>query len=140
MARSLAEQIRDKCVHFNGVQNKVCKAGVEYDSVGVRGCGVPCLRRVGKGAELDCDKRQWPTEQEVQDAVGSSRMASARMLAGLAAVSEDAKRRGLGKGHGGRGDVACPVCEGGTIHYSVAGVNGHRHARCTTADCVCFME
>jgi len=63
-----------------------------------------------------------------------------RMLSGLAAVAADAEQRGFKKGNGGLGEVACPVCNSGTIHYSVASYNGHRHAKCTTDGCVSFME
>lgn len=143
MPKSLAEQKRDKCVHFTGIMNDECAAGVNYESVRVDGCGLPCLRgdsRISGGDNLPCDKRHWPTEEEVQAMVDESNRRMKIALSGVAAVVEDAAKRGLGKRNGGRGEVDCPVCDGGTIHYSVSGFNGHRHAKCTTADCVSFME
>jgi hypothetical protein len=133
------DRFRVKCVHFNGVQKGVCEAGIAYDSF-PNGSGLPCLPKLGKGCELECDKRRFPTEEEVQAENERIEKATAKMFAGLSAVCEDAKKRGFKKGNGGQATVACPVCEGGTIHYSVAGYNGHRHARCTTAGCVAFME
>ena len=133
------DRFRSKCVHFNGVQNGTCEAGIAYDSF-PKGCGLPCLPELGKGSDLECEKRRFPTEDEVQAENERIEKAMARMFAGLGAVAEDAQKRGFGKGNGGQGEVACPVCDGGTIHYSVAGYNGHRHARCTTAGCVAFME
>jgi len=56
------------------------------------------------------------------------------------AAHEDAKKRGLGRGKGGTGEFPCPACEIGTVHYSVASVNGHIHAGCTTEGCIRFME
>jgi hypothetical protein len=123
--------------------NKQCKVGVKYDHVRVDGKGLPCLRGTppfDRGEELVCDKRRWPTEEEVLEMVEESERLMQRAFAGFAAVAADAEKRGLQKGNGGRGTVACPVCEGGTIHYSVSGYNGHRHAKCDTEDCIAFME
>ena len=40
----------------------------------------------------------------------------------------------------GAGEMKCPVCKEGTLRYSRAAYNGHVHARCSTADCVAWME
>jgi hypothetical protein len=58
----------------------------------------------------------------------------------VTATHEDAKAKGLKQGHGGRGELPCPVCKVGTIGYSVASVNGHIWGRCSTKDCVAWME
>lgn len=44
------------------------------------------------------------------------------------------------KGNGGGGFVSCPVCKSGTLHYTVAGYNGHMWGRCSTKDCVSWMQ
>ncbi len=49
------------CKHFNGMANKVCEAGVEYQSVLVRPLRLPCLHN-----DLDCDKRQWKSAEEIE--------------------------------------------------------------------------
>lgn len=40
----------------------------------------------------------------------------------------------------GSGTIPCPVCNSGSLMYSRATYNGHVHARCTTKDCVAWME
>lgn len=37
------------------------------------------------------------------------------------------------------GEIDCPVCKTGKLHYSVAAYNGHIHAKCTTKSCIGFM-
>jgi hypothetical protein len=37
-------------------------------------------------------------------------------------------------------EMACPLCGKGIIKYSIAGSNGHVWARCTTENCVAFMQ
>jgi hypothetical protein len=42
---------------------------------------------------------------------------------------------------GGSGVIDCPVCGGKeTLKFSRASYNGHIHARCTTENCVAWME
>lgn len=36
--------------------------------------------------------------------------------------------------------MPCPVCQSGTLNYSISGYNGHIHAKCTTDKCVYWME
>lgn len=140
--RTLEQQIHDKCVHFNGIQHDECEAGVRYDDVRVDGCGLPCLRGgiLRGGENIPCDKRRWPTEAEINDRVEEIDNSMTQSFLGMKAVIEDANERGFGKGHGGAANVPCPVCDDGTISYSVSGYNGHRHARCSTVNCVAFME
>lgn len=40
----------------------------------------------------------------------------------------------------GAGVMDCPVCKSGKLQYSCASVNGHVHARCSTAGCVAWMQ
>lgn len=42
--------------------------------------------------------------------------------------------------YSGGGVMECPICKTGKLHYSRAAYNGHVHARCTTLDCVAWME
>lgn len=61
-------------------------------------------------------------------------------MGGVAAVHEDAESKKLGRGHAGHSSLPCSICKDGTIHYFVAGVNGHIHAVCSTEGCLRFME
>lgn len=36
--------------------------------------------------------------------------------------------------------MICPICKTGELNYKIMSYNGHIHARCTTEDCVCWME
>lgn len=40
----------------------------------------------------------------------------------------------------GAGKLPCPICETGTLSYSRSGSNGHVWARCSTKNCVSWME
>jgi len=37
------------------------------------------------------------------------------------------------------GEVKCPKCQQGTVHFAIA-PNGHVRARCTTVDCLAWIE
>lgn len=52
---------------------------------------------------------------------------------------EEIRKLGYKKGHGGGGTIICPKCHG-TLHFSVASINGHVHGNCETADCLRWME
>lgn len=56
------------------------------------------------------------------------------------AAKDHAKQQGLGRGNGGQGRMPCPAGCGGELRYSVASVNGHMHAACSTKGCVSWME
>lgn len=57
----------------------------------------------------------------------------------LRKCSEDAKAKGLKKGHGGTGEVECPICKK-RLRYSVASYNGHMWGSCETEGCVRWMQ
>lgn len=61
------ERIKCRCSHFNGLQNRKCEAGVEYESVKVIGRGVPCLTDHRDGAKLECAKRHLPSDAEAEE-------------------------------------------------------------------------
>jgi len=65
---------------------------------------------------------------------------SEKFMKSMRAAKDHAKQQGLGRGNGGRGEMPCPAGCGGILRYSVASVNGHMHAACTTAECVRWME
>lgn len=56
------------------------------------------------------------------------------------AAKDHAKAAGLGRGNGGQGEMPCPTGCGGTLRYTVANVNGHMWAACSTKSCVRWME
>lgn len=140
--KSLEEQIGCRCVHFNGIreEGRACDAGIVYATVKGQAKGFaafPCFR---EGEAVPCDKRHFPTPEEVAAEVAGIEARTDRLMLGMQAAGEDAKKHGFKKGNGGTGSVPCPVCKTGTLRYSVAGYNGHMHGRCTTADCVAWMQ
>lgn len=50
----------NKCRHFNGISNEVCKAGVAYRGLRTDG-SLPCLPA---GVHLPCEEREYPTIEE----------------------------------------------------------------------------
>jgi ribosomal protein S27E len=133
------ERYMCRCIHFNGISNETCKAGVNYD--GLRGTQVgalPCWSDTE--TPLVCDKRLLPTREQAEAHENEVAERQAATMKALRATHDDAKAKGLEKGNGGRSSVKCPTCGNGEIHYSVASYNGHIHASCSTQGCVSWME
>jgi len=40
----------------------------------------------------------------------------------------------------GAGNMPCPVCKTGILHYQRSAYNGHVHGQCTTTNCVWWRE
>jgi hypothetical protein len=143
--RTLAEQIGGKCKHFTGIMadGGKCNAGVVYltiKSTDENRKGIakyPCFR---ENIEVPCAKREFLTPEEVATEIAELESSWERMKLGLAATQTDAARLGLRKGNGGKGSVPCPACKTGTLHYTVAAYNGHMWGKCTTADCLSWMQ
>jgi hypothetical protein len=121
-----------QCKHFTGVQNEFCAVGVKYDSVSSKSppFGIPCLMKA-----LPCLKREFLTAEE--EAAKQAEMD--KWLANTFQVRAEIVKRAAGK-RGVSGAFECPICKVGKLRYSIAGCNGHIHARCSTDDCICFME
>lgn len=138
--KTLEEQIANKCRHFNGISEKTCKAGVCYDAIADATKSAlerfPCFR---EGESTPCEKRDFLSEDEVLARVAEIKESTARTMKAMVAAFEDAKRLGLKKGKGGTGSIKCPCCEGGTLGYSVASINGHLWGKCSTENCVGWM-
>lgn len=132
------------CRHFNGVlgpgmrkDHKPCLAGLNFrdyntDTNG-RGLALACLGEGNKvcpkfdpytQAEVDADEAEW--KKIIAESLG--------VRAAIATAMESAGAKS------GEGEIDCPVCKTGRVHYSVAECNGHVWARCSTKDCVAFME
>lgn len=132
----------DSCRHFNGVQNKTCTAGIEYQKWDEEtNLAMPCIPRHING------RPTWPCELfEIMSQADAEKEADERIITmnrGIKArhaAKDDANGKGFAKGHGGIGAIPCPCCESGELRYSVASYNGHMHGRCSTAGCVSWME
>jgi len=78
---------------------------------------------------------EWPADiPHACTASSSSPVSVDAIKARAAIVAKHGKARGVS------GEMPCPVCSSGTLHYSIAQANGHIHAACSTATCVRWME
>lgn len=120
--KTLEQQIADKCIHFTGIMDKACKAGVEYDSFGEVKMGViPCI----KGGTATCDKCEYPSAEGVIKQLEEIKKDGTKGLMILLHVKAHHKKNG-----GNGGVILC--CNGDhTLRYSVA-PNGHFWVSCET--------
>lgn len=90
-----------------------------------------------------CDQADFFTKAEVaaQDAEQEEwiKEAERRMLVTVPFVS-DLKRRTKAAKQNLSGSTACPVCETGTVQFRCDIYNLHVAMRCSTIDCICWME
>lgn len=134
------------CRHFNGVQHDTCLAGVNYRALAgepMDGCmtRIPCLawHEPKHGPMAVCDKRETWTREEAVTHAAANEASTQRHLSAFRIAHDDAKAKGLKRGHGGNSECVCPICQG-VLRYSVASYNGHMHASCSTDGCVQWME
>lgn len=130
---------RGSCKYFNGVQNKVCDAGVNYrELVGGPDAGwcrrMPCHK--SDGSSVVCEKRQDPTASEIAEHRAMIDAAMDRMKKVFPLISRVKREH---KGTSWKGVEACPVC-GGRLHMTHAATNGHVWGQCETSGCVSWME
>lgn len=138
--KTLEEQIANRCVHFSGMMNACCAAGIEYaplKDVSVKPYGYPCFK---EHEHLPCGQRRFHTPEEVAAEVAEANESFYRTIKAMRAAKRDAAVYGFGKGKGGNGEVKCPCCEGGILYYRVSGYNGHMHAKCSTDGCASWLE
>lgn len=133
----------DRCVHFTGVQNVTCEAGIAYESVVVKhepmsgyNLSRPCNTKLNH-CGATCAASKFPTAEE---ALAAAEVKAAALLDSIK-YTGDARRRILAQtnNRGGAGTVECPKC-GGRLHYGQASTNKHIHAHCETPKCLSWME
>lgn len=151
-AEEFKEKLREKsilhimarCVHFTGIQHEQCRIGINYHAQFGEGFGcfanIPCTTAFNKEPAKDCSKALYPTREEAISEQDARDAHSKKAMQAMKDAHADAKSKGYGKGNGGVDSLRCPLCEGGTLRYSVASYNGHMHAACTTDGCVGWME
>ena len=126
-----------RCVHFNGLMNDRCAAGVCYADVKpappVRGpLALPCFALDDNAAP--CEHQRFPTREEAEEYERETHARFERMMGARKRIVEvTSGRRGVS------GTTDCPVC-GKRLGYSVAGNNGHIWAKCETEGCVAWIE
>ena len=135
---------RQFCKHYRGMHEKdECEAGVAFVTLDHYGTkqfreSCPCFGAKQSGT---CESKVYPTAEEMAEDDRQMAERFANIVKAREAIVADCGgpwKRGMG---GSSGMIDCPVCEGvETLQYSRAGYNGHVHARCTTEDCVSWME
>jgi hypothetical protein len=139
----------DYCKYFNGFGNSQCDAGVCYREVTPDPHKIGLSLRIPCRSQPDlswspkqlvnfenrgkCDKFELPTAEEIAADEEDGIKSGVRMLAAMAAIKQTKPARGSA------GVIDCPNCDG-RLRFSVSSVNGHIHAKCSTPECVFFME
>lgn len=126
--KTIQEQIADKCIHFTGLGDSECKAGVNYNDVKVRSTKplkIPCLKDMNGGSCIACE---FPSKEYVEKAVNEINLKIAKTLGSYALIKAQYE-----KTKEATGKIKCPEC-GGELHYTVAQINNHIHAKCNGCD------
>lgn len=125
---TLQEQISNRCVHFNGIMNDCCKAGINYESVRVdKPYKFPCLNQGG-----ECSQVKFLTEEEVQQELKVIEEGTISTMKAYISIKDYYKKTSERAGK-------IPCSCGGELSYRVAASNGHIWAKCSKCD-ISFME
>lgn len=144
MFKTLEEQISNRCSHFNGIGKNVCEAGVNYEAAfngGTPGMmqRMACFKHAS--TPMPCALVAFPSADDVAKEIAHINERSDKLRTAMIACRADADSHGWGKDKGGgASSIPCPVCNSGTLRYSIANVNGHMHGRCSTAGCMSWMQ
>lgn len=137
---------KGKCVHFNGIGNDYCMAGINYKTLAgepeegyIR--RLPCLAKYAGDDAVKCEAREEPTSEAVANWAAEIVKRFDDTVKARTAIVNHLGRWKKGTGMNGHGSIQCPVCKGiDSLRFSRAGWNGHIHAHCQTAGCVSWME
>lgn len=133
--RRIAQHMR-ACVHFTGIQNLKCRAEIFYDSIkDDKGtfAHIPCLK--DDKSTVICNSAKFPSREDAIKDIEKSEIAFQNCMKARKAIVEYTKgARGLAD------KITCPICEDGTLYFSIASCNGHIHAQCDSKNCVSWME
>lgn len=87
-----------------------------------------------------CNLREEHTEEEraTWKAWRDERML--RMITIMAQMPGSSRDKKNKPEWGKRGEFPCPCCDGGTVQWSRASINGHLRSVCSTTDCFGVIE
>ena len=119
---------RVHCKNFNGVINARCRAGIVYPAGHIDQC-------IGRGYDpvAPCPRVEYLTPEEIEAKEREHKARQEEVKIARRAIVES-----IWNGTG-RGRMTCPICHVGTLFYERSS-NGHIHARCSTDNCVAWME
>lgn len=122
--RSLEEQIANKCIHFTGIMDKQCKTGIKYEDVRVDDDNgpykFPCIKTGG-----ECSLAQFLTYDQVKQRVDEIENKGIKVAIAMAEIKDHVAKTKVKAGK-----IPCQC--GGELHYVVASLNGHVHAKCNS--------
>lgn len=103
------------CIHFTGIQNDKCKAGVRYENVRP----LPCLgsrpQAVAAGVtKAHCDFYREPTAEERAAEEATFAKGFEQLATALLAVDQHLE------GKADSGTMPCPICKTGQLSYAVS--------------------
>ncbi len=150
---------RKWCKHYRGMHERdACEVGIKFEDVKVkhespipytsRGIqytatvSLPCFP-AGDSLNLanaTCEKCVFPTAEELAAEEAELKKGMEEMMKVRAAIVAHLGgpwKKGM---KGNAGSIDCPVCVKGCVNFSRAGYNGHIHAKCSTPECVAWME
>jgi len=136
--KTIEEQIGGKCIHFNGIMNKACKCGINYEQVfGERPVmRMPCIKDRMEHLTDDvipCEKLEFPTPEEVKRQVEEGNKSVSFTIIALMKVKKHIKETGESQG-----SIKCPNGDH-NLNYARAESNGHVWMSCK--DCgISMME
>lgn len=123
MAKDLKTQLSNRCIHFTGLMNDCCKAGVLYKDVKIKPqgaymCQIPCIKTGGF-----CEKFETLTEEQAEKESKEIEEISERSFIVYAIIKTDERQQG---------DIDCPC--GGKVKFTKASSNGHIWCKCNKCD------
>lgn len=139
------------CKYFTGAfQNEECDAGVNYRGlVGGDQFGwltrLPCCpngSRHNAEQAAKCDKYTGVTAEEAEAYNHERDREIEQIIINIKVIRPRIVEK-HGQGIPSKtivDSIDCPVCNAGTIKYSISSINGHIHAACNTNGCVRWME
>lgn len=129
--KSLHEQIANKCIHFNGIMEKTCKAGICYadvrDEPDEGPYKFPCLKQGG-----ECKMAEFMTEEQVNNRVEEIESSGVNAMIAMASIKAHYDKT---KEESGRIPCKC----GGQLSYARSSFNGHFIGGCNSCG-ISFRE
>ena len=123
---TLKEQIENRCIHFTGLGNIECKAGINYTEVVVKDSQpfkFPCLKNstLTGGTCVFCE---FPSEEVVNKEVEELEQKGKMTIQARITINNTIKATGEKVGN-----VVCPACNG-ILYFKQSDLNGHVWAHC----------
>ncbi len=119
------------CIHFNGIMNPTCRAGLAYP----KGQALPCIAPFSPNImQPSCPKYEATSPEKVMAREKEWEEISAKTNRARQAIVDATKGERMRSGH-----ITCPICMDGQLGFRVHS-NGHIHAACATKGCVRWVE